>query len=79
MARRLAAIMFTDLVGSTQLAQRDEKAALQLLHEQESLTRPILEAHRGRLVKSTGDGMLVEFGNVLDAVEFAVDFQRRAF
>ena len=71
--------MFTDLVGSTQLAQRDEKAALQLLHEQETLTRPMLGAHRGRLVKSTGDGMLVEFGNVLDAVEFAVDFQRRAF
>ncbi len=79
MSRRLAAIMFTDLVGSTQLAHRDEKAALQLLHDQENLTRPMLGAHRGRLVKSTGDGMLVEFGNVLDAVEFAVDFQRRAF
>lgn len=71
--------MFTDLVGSTQLAQRDEKVALQLLHEQERLARPILEAHRGRLVKSTGDGMLVEFGNALDAAEFAVDFQRHAF
>ena len=79
MARRLAAIMFTDLVGSTQLAQRDEKGAVQLLREQESLARPILEGHRGRLVKSTGDGLLVEFGNVLDAVECAVDFQRRAF
>ena len=79
MTRRLAAIMFTDLVGSTQLAQRDEKAALQLLREQENLVRPILEAHRGRLVKSTGDGFLVEFGNALDAVECAVDFQRRAF
>ena len=79
MTRRLAAIMFTDVVGSTQLAQRDEKGALQLLREQESLARPILEAHRGRLVKSTGDGMLVEFGNALDAVEYAVDFQRQAF
>lgn len=79
MTRRLVAIMFTDLVGSTQLAQRDEKGALQLLREQESLARPILDGHRGRLVKSTGDGMLVEFGNVLDAVECAVDFQRRAF
>jgi adenylate cyclase len=78
MTRRLAAIMFTDMVGSTQLAQRDEKGALQLLREQESLARPVLEAHRGRLVKSTGDGFLVEFGNALDAVECAVDFQRRA-
>ncbi len=79
MTRRLAAIMFTDLVGSTQLAQRDEKAALELVRQQESVARPILEAHRGRLVKSTGDGMLVEFGNALDAVEYAVDFQRQAF
>lgn len=71
--------MFTDLVGSTQHAQRDEKGALRLLREQESLARPILEAHRGRLVKTTGDGMLVEFGNALDAVECAVDFQRQAF
>jgi adenylate cyclase len=79
MTRRLAAIMFTDMVGSTQLAQRDERAALQLLRDQESLARPILEAHRGRLVKSTGDGFLVEFGNALDAVECAVEFQRSAF
>lgn len=71
--------MFTDLVGSTQLAQRDEPGALRLLREQESLARPILDAHRGRLVKSTGDGMLVEFGNALDAVEYAVDFQRHVF
>ncbi|HTS32416.1 MAG TPA: adenylate/guanylate cyclase domain-containing protein, partial [Thermoplasmata archaeon] len=64
---------------STQLAQRDEKAALQLLRELDGLARPTLEGHRGRLVKSTGDGLLAEFGNALDAVECAVDFQRRAF
>ena len=79
MTRRLAAIMFTDLVGSTQLAQRDEKAALQLLRAQENVVRPTVDQHRGRLVKSTGDGYLVEFGNALDAVECAVDLQRRAF
>ncbi len=78
MARRLAAIMFTDLVGSTQLAQRDERSALQLLREQGELARPVLAAHHGRLVKSTGDGFLAEFANALDAVECAVDFQRRA-
>jgi adenylate cyclase len=76
MARRLAAIMFTDLVGSTQLAQRDERAALALLREQESLSEPLLAAHSGRVVKSTGDGMLIEFANARDAVEFSVAFQR---
>ena len=78
MTRRLAAIMFTDLVGSTQLAQANEKGALELLKEQDRMVRPLLATHRGRLVKSTGDGMLVEFANALDAVEYAVDFQRRA-
>jgi adenylate cyclase len=76
MARRLAAIMFTDLVGSTQLAQRDERAALALLREQESLSEPLLAAHGGRVVKSTGDGMLIEFPNARDAVEYSVAFQR---
>jgi adenylate cyclase len=78
MVRRLAAIMFTDMVGSTQLAQRDEKTALQLLREQEELAQPLVAAHHGRLVKSTGDGMLVEFGNALEAVQCAVEFQRQA-
>ncbi len=78
MVRRLSAIMFTDLVGSTHLAQTDEKTALQLIREQGELAQSILAAHQGRLVKSTGDGMLVEFGNALDAIECAVDFQRRA-
>ena len=77
MARRLAAIMFTDVVGSTRLAQQDERAALELLKEQEELARPVLTAHHGRLVKSTGDGMLVEFGNALEAVQCAVELQRK--
>lgn len=77
MGRRLAAIMFTDLVGSTSLAQTDEKDALALLREQGALARPVLDAYHGRLVKSTGDGMLVEFANALDAIECAVEFQRR--
>ncbi len=79
MARRLAAILFTDLAGSTQLAQADERAALAVLRENQNLAREILPGHQGRLVKSTGDGWLAEFPNALDAVEAAVDFQRRAF
>jgi adenylate cyclase len=78
MARRLAAIVFTDLAGYTELTQRNEGAALQLLQAQDRLVRPVLELHHGRKVKSMGDGLLLEFSNALDAVEGAVDLQRRA-
>ncbi len=76
MARRLAAIMFTDIAGYTALAQADEGAALRLLQEQEKLIRPLLEHHQGRKVKSIGDGLLLEFEDALDAVECGVEFQR---
>ncbi len=76
MARRLAAIMFTDIAGYTALSQSDEAAALRLLQEQERLVRGLLEIHRGRLVKSIGDGFLIEFANARDAVDCAVDLQR---
>jgi adenylate cyclase len=76
-ARRLAAIMFTDMVGFTASAQTDEAAALKLLHEQERLLRPILVAHRGREVKSTGDGFLVEFDSALEATKCAIAIQRK--
>jgi len=65
------------MVGSTELAQRDEQAALALIEEQERIARAALEAHHGRWVKSTGDGLLAEFPSALDAVECAVEFQRR--
>ena len=76
--RQLAAIMFTDMVGSTLLAQRDERSALALIEEHERLARPIAEAHHGRLVKSIGDGLLIEFPSALDAIESAVELQARA-
>jgi adenylate cyclase len=75
--RRLAAIVFTDIAGYTSLAQSDEAGALRLLQEQERLIRPLLETHRGRKVKSIGDGLLIEFRNALDAVECAVDLQQQ--
>ncbi len=75
--RRLAAIMFTDMVGYTAAAQVDEKATLALRKEQENLIRPVLASHRGRKVKSTGDGFLVEFESALNATECAVSIQRR--
>jgi adenylate cyclase len=69
--------MFTDLSGFTQLAQADEPLALRLIDEQEALIRPLVEARRGRQVKSMGDGLLIELPNALDAVECAVEIQRR--
>ncbi len=77
-SRRLAAIVFTDIVGFTPLTQSDEAAALRLLEAQERIVRPLLESHRGRKVKSIGDGQLLEFRNALDAVEFSVALQRAA-
>ncbi len=75
--RQLAAVMFTDMVGSTALAQENEPAALALLQEQADRARPVVSAYHGRLVKSTGDGLLIEFPSALDAVEAAVELQRR--
>jgi DNA-binding SARP family transcriptional activator/class 3 adenylate cyclase/predicted ATPase len=73
--RRLAAIMFTDMVGFTTLAQRDEALAMQLLDEQRELIRSLLAKYRGREVETTGDGFLVEFASSLGAVRCAVEIQ----
>jgi class 3 adenylate cyclase len=73
--RRLAAIMFTDMVGFTALAQRDEAAAMELLEEQRSLIRPILAKYKGREVKTIGDAFLVEFASALEAVRCGVEIQ----
>ncbi len=75
--RRLAAIMFTDMVGSTALGQTNEAEALRLRDEQERLLRPLFAAHEGREIKSMGDGFLVEFSSALRAVECAISIQER--
>jgi class 3 adenylate cyclase len=74
--RRLAAIMFTDMVGFTALAQKDESRALELLEEHRALVRAVLPRHRGREVKTIGDAFLLEFSSALDATSCALDVQR---
>ena len=77
--RRLAAIMFTDLVGYTALTQENESTALALLQEHAGLLRPVLAKHGGREVKMIGDSFLVEFSSALSATLCAVDIQRVAY
>jgi len=75
-ARRLSAIMFTDMVGFTSQTQSDEAGTLELLREEEDLVRPLIEEHHGRAVKSTGDGFLAEFPSALEAARCAVAIQK---
>jgi class 3 adenylate cyclase/tetratricopeptide (TPR) repeat protein len=77
--RRLAALMLTDMVGYTWVAQRSEADALRLLEEHRVLVRGALRDHHGREVKTLGDGFLVEFGSAIDAVECAREIQRRFY
>jgi adenylate cyclase len=73
--RRLAAIMFTDMVGFSALAQRDEALALELLEEHRVLLRHAFSRHRGHEIKTIGDGFLVEFASAVAAVGCAVEVQ----
>jgi adenylate cyclase len=78
--RRLAAIMAADVVGYSRLMGTDEVGTLNKLkaHRRE-LVDPAIAGHHGRIVKTTGDGMLVEFASVVDAVACAVAIQRGMF
>ena len=75
--RRLAAILAADVVGYSRLVGIDEEGTLAALKAlRKSLIDPKITEHRGRIVKNTGDGALVEFASAVDAVRCAVEIQR---
>src|SRR5258705_3946379 len=75
--RRLAAILAADVAGYSRLMGADEEDTLaRLKAHRRDLVDPKIAQHRGRIVKTTGDGILVEFGSVVDAVRCAAEIQR---
>lgn len=77
MERRLAAILAADVVGYSRLVRADEEGTLLALRTlREELIDPKIREHRGRIVKLMGDGMLVEFASVVDAVSCSVGVQQ---
>ncbi len=76
MERRLAAILAADVVGYSRLMERDEAGTLSALKaHRKDLIDPTIATHNGRIVKLIGDGTLVEFASVVDAVTCAVAIQ----
>ena len=77
MERRLAAILAADVAGYSRLVGEDEEGTLERLRVlRRTLADPKIKEHRGRVIRTTGDGLLVEFASVVDAVRCAVDVQR---
>ena len=77
--RRLAAILAADVVGYSRLMGIDEVGTLSRLNDlRRELFDPTIASHSGRIVKLMGDGALVEFASVVDAVTCAVEIRRQA-
>ncbi len=74
--RHLAAIMFTDMVDYSALAQRDQALALELLEEHRQIIRSLFHRFNGTEIKTIGDAFLVEFHSALEAAECAIEIQR---
>src|SRR5437868_1463781 len=75
--RRLAAILAADVAGYSRLIGADEEGTLDRLRSiRADVIDPKITEHRGRIVKTTGDGLLVEFASVIDALRCATEWQR---
>jgi len=76
--RRLAAILAADVAGYSRLMGADEVGTALALREHRTAPDPLIAQHGGRIVKTTGDGVLIEFGSVVGAVQCAVGLQKLA-
>ena len=77
MERRLTAILAADVVGYSRLMGEDEVGTLERLKAcWRELVDPAIDEHHGRMIKLMGDGALVEFGSIVDAVQCAAGIQR---
>ena len=74
--RRLAAIMAIDVVGYSRLMGEDEAGTARAVREHREAALPIVAGRGGRIVKTMGDGLLLEFPSVVDAVECAIAIQK---
>src|SRR5713226_8808024 len=74
--RRLAAILAADVAGYSRLMGEDETGTAQALREHRTAADPVVAGHGGRIVKTTGDGVLIEFGSVVGTVECALALQQ---
>lgn len=77
--RRLAALMFTDIVGYSAIFHRDESLAMKLLGQKCNILREIFPSYGGREIKTLGDGFFIEFPSVLEAVKCAYDIQSQLY
>ena len=74
--RKLAAIVFTDIVGFTKLSSENEPSALALLEKQRNVLKPIVQKYSGEWMKEIGDGLLLTFDTTRDAVFCAIEIQK---
>lgn len=74
--RKLAAIVFTDIAGFTELTSKNEDDALELVEYQRNILRPIVEKYQGTWLKEMGDGLLLTFGTAISAVSCCIEIQK---
>jgi adenylate cyclase len=74
---KLEAIVFTDIVGYTRRMEESEQRTMQLLQMQREIVFPIVKSYGGEVVKELGDGLLLMFGSVVEAVRCTISIQIR--